>query len=118
LDERTKVATEKLGRKGAMKISKWLDKKEADGIAVSQISLPDDLSYDEVPDETIFFEEINPCGVQCTGNHPFSTVERFGHWYYSRGQDKKAGIHSSEMKWKLFTKDKDLALRTAKSHIE
>ncbi len=24
----------------------------------------------------------------CTGNHPFATVERFGHWYYSRGQDK------------------------------
>ena len=101
-----------------MKISEWLDKKEADGTDVSQISLPDDLSYDEVPDETIFFKAINPHGVQCTGNHPFSTVERFGNWYYSRGQDKNAGIHSSEMQWKLFTKDKDLALRTAKSHIE
>jgi hypothetical protein len=101
-----------------MKISEWLDKKEADGIDVSQISLPDHLSYDEVPDENICFEEINPCGGQCTGNHPFSTVERFGHWYYCSGQDKKAGIHSSEMKWKLFTKDKDLALRTAKSHME
>jgi hypothetical protein len=101
-----------------MKISEWLDKKEADGIAVSQISLPEDLSYDEVPDETIFFEEINPHGVQCTGHHPFSTVERFGHWYYSRGQDKKAAVHSTEMRWSLFTKDKDLALRTAKSHIE
>jgi hypothetical protein len=108
----------RLEKKQSMKISEWLDKKEADGIDVSQISLPDDLSYDEVPDETIFFKEINPCGVQCTRNHPFSTVERFGHWYYSRGQDKKAGIHSSEMKWRLFTKDKDLAVKTAKSHIE
>ena len=41
-----------------MKISEWLHKKEADGIDVSQVSLPDDLSYDEVPDETIFFKEI------------------------------------------------------------
>ena len=42
-----------------MKISEWLDKKEVEGIDVSQITLPDSLSYDEVPDETIFFKEIN-----------------------------------------------------------
>jgi len=101
-----------------MKISEWLDKKEAEGFDISQIVLPDDLSYDEVPDETIFFKEIRPCGILCTGNHPFSTVERFGHWYYCRGQDKKAGIHSSGMRWRLFTKNKDLAINTAKSHIE
>jgi len=101
-----------------MKISDWLDEKEAENVDVSQIALPTDMSYDEVPDETIFFEEINPCGLLCTDNHPFSTVERFGHWYYCRGQDKKAGIHSSKMKWGLFTKDKNIALQTAKAHIE
>ena len=101
-----------------MAISEWLDEKEAKNLDVSQIALPDDLSYDDIPDETIFFKEINPCGFLCTDNHPFSTVERFGHWYYSRGQDKKAGIHSSKMKWELFTKDKDIALQTAKAHIE
>ena len=101
-----------------MNISDWLDEKEAEGIDVSQIELPDDLAYDESPDETIFFEEINPCGIYCTRNHPFSTVERFGHWYFSRGQDKKAGIHASGMKWRLLTKDRDIALKTAKSHIE
>ena len=101
-----------------MRISEWLDQKEAEGIDVSQIVLPDDLSYDELPDETIYFEEINPCGILCKGNHPFSTVERFGHWYYCRGQDKGAGIHSSLMQWRLFTKDKDIALKTARSHIE
>ena len=101
-----------------MKISDWLDEKEAENVDVSQIVLPTDMSYDEVPDETIFFEEINPCGLLCTENHPFSTVERFGHWYYCRGQDKKAGIHSSKMKWRLFTKDKDIALQTAKAHTE
>ena len=101
-----------------MSISGWLDERELEGIDVSQIVLPDDLAYDESPEETIFFQEIRPCGILCTENHPFSTVERFGHWYYSRGQDKKAGIHSSEMTWKLFTRDKDLALKTAKSHIE
>jgi hypothetical protein len=80
-------------------ISGWLDEKEAEGLDVSHIMLPHDLLYDSTPDETIFFVEINPCGIYCTGNHPFSTVERFGHWYYARGQDKKAGIHSSGMEW-------------------
>ena len=101
-----------------MNISEWLDRKVAEDVDVSQIVLPDDLPYDEVPDETVFFKEANPCGILCTGNHPFSTVERFGHWYYCRGQDKAAGIHSSRMQWRFFTKDKDLAVRTAKSHIE
>jgi hypothetical protein len=38
--------------------------------------------------------------------------------FYSRGQDKKAGIHSSGMEWRLFTKNKDLALKSAKENIE
>jgi len=101
-----------------MTISDWLDEQEAANVDVSQIELPRNMAYDEDPEETIFFKQINPCGLLCTKNHPFATVERFGHWYYSRGQDKKAGIHSSEMKWRLFTKDKDLALQTAKAHIE
>ena len=101
-----------------MSVAGWLDEKEAEGFDVSQIALPNDLTYDEAPEETIYFEEIRPCSILCTGNHPFSTVERFGHWYYSRGQDKKAGIHSSEMEWRLFTKDRNLAIKTAKSHIE
>jgi len=101
-----------------MTISEWLDEKEEESLDVSQIALPDDLSYYDVPDETIFFKEINPCGVLCTDNHPFSTVERFGHWYYSRGRSKEAGIHSSGKEWRFFTKDRDLAIKTAKSHIE
>lgn len=101
-----------------MKISDWLDEKEAEHVDVSQIALPGDMSYDETPDETVFFKEIKPCGLLCSENHPFSTVERFGHWYYGRGQDKKAGIHSTEMTWRMFTKDKNLALQTAQAHIE
>ena len=100
-----------------MKISEWLDKKEAENLDVSQIVLPEGLSYDDVPDETIFFKEINPCGVLCTDSHPFSTVERFGNWYYSRGLDKEDGNHSAKKEWGLFTKDRDLAIRTAKSHM-
>jgi hypothetical protein len=101
-----------------MKVSDWLDREEAKNLDVSHIMLPEDLSYDEVPDETIFFEEINHCGILCPENHPFSIVERFGHWYYCRGQKKEAGIHSSGMEWRFFTKDRDLAVKTAKSHIE
>ena len=101
-----------------MKISDWLDEKEKEDIDLSQIEIPMNMAYDEDPDETIFFKEVNPCGLFCTQNHPFATVERFGHWYYARGQDKNAGIHSSEMKWRLFTKDRNVALQTAKAHIE
>jgi hypothetical protein len=99
-------------------ISDWLDEKEAEGFDVSQIVLPDDMSYDGTPDETIFYEEINTCGIFCTDDHPFSTVECFGHWYCCRGRDKGAGIHSSGTEWKLFTRDRDLAVKIAKSHIE
>jgi len=99
-------------------ISDWLDKKAAENVDVSQILLPPDMAYDGDSDETLFYKEKKPCGLFCTQNHPFSMVERFGHWYFARGQDKKAGIHSSEMNWRLFTRDKDLALRIAKSHIE
>jgi len=101
-----------------MKVSDWLDQKEAEGVDVSDITLPTNMPYDQDPDETIYYQEVKPCGLFCTENHPFATVERFGHWYLSRGQDKKAGIHSSEMKWRLFTKDKNLALQTAKARIE
>jgi hypothetical protein len=101
-----------------MKIAEWLDEKEAGGFDVSHIILPDELVYDEAPEETVFFKEINPCGIFCTGNHPFSSVERFGRWYYCRGQYKEAGIHSSGTGWRFITKDRDLAVKTAKSHIE
>lgn len=101
-----------------MTISKWLDEREAEGLDVSQIALPEALAYDEAPEETIYFREINPCGFLCTENHPYATVERFGHWYLCRGQDKRAGIHASGMEWRFITKDRDLALETARSHIE
>ena len=101
-----------------MNISDWLDEQKAEGVDVSQIELPKDISFDAVPDETLYFKEDNPCGLLCTENHPFSQVERFGHWFLSKGQDRKAGIHSSKMKWRLFTKDKTQALKTAKEHIE
>jgi hypothetical protein len=100
------------------KISDWLDKKEKENSDVSKIVLPADLSYNEAPDETIFFQEINPDGALSIANHPFSTVERFGHWYYSRGRDKATGRTSPGKEWRLFTKDKNLALETAKLHIK
>jgi len=78
--------------------------------------LPDDLSYDEVPDETIYFKEINPDGILSTADHPFSTVERLGHWYYCRGRSKVA--ISIRQEWKFFTTDRNLAVKTAISHIE
>lgn len=101
-----------------MKISEWLDKQEAENKDISHIEIPENLTFADDPDETIFYKEFRPCGLFCTENHPFATVERFGHWFYCRGQDKKAGIHSSEMKWWMFTRDRDLAIETAKEHME
>ena len=98
-----------------MKISEWLDEQEAEDIDVSEYVLPEDLSYDDGPDETIFSRN-REVGILCTENHPF-TVERFGNWYRAEGQDKEAGIHSSERRWSLFSRDKDLVVRTAKLHI-
>ena len=100
-----------------MKISDWLDEQVEKNVDVSRIELPKEIAYEDTPDETVFFEEINPCGHFCTKNHPFSKVERFGHWYLCKGQEKKAGIHSSKMKWRLITKDEGLAMQTAKSRL-
>ncbi len=101
-----------------MTCSAWLDQMLIDNVDFTQLELPSQMTYDEDPDEIVYFEEFDPCGILCDKNHPFSTVERYGHWYYCRGQDKKAGIHSSLMQWRLFTKDRQLAVRTAKEHIE
>lgn len=102
-----------------MNISDWLDEQEARNVDVSHIELPEDMSYDQVPDETLFFKEINHCGVLCPKDHPFSTVERFGHWYCSRGRGRDAdGIHSSQKEWRFFTKDRELAVRRAKDKLQ
>jgi hypothetical protein len=107
---------EELG-KVTMLISEWLDKMEAENADFTQLELPLDMICDEESVETVYFKEIDPCGIFCAKNHPFSSVERYGHWYYCRGQDKKAGIHSEAMKWHLFTRDREVALQTAKEHI-
>ena len=45
-----------------MKVSDWLDEKEAANVDVSQMTLPTNMAYDEDPDETLFYKEINPAG--------------------------------------------------------
>jgi len=99
-------------------ISKLLDEKAGDVTDLSHLDLPHVQPFAQPPDETIFFAEFNPCSMFCDGNHPFSTVERYGHWYYCHGQDRKAGIHSSRMRWHMFTRDKALALKIAKAHLQ
>ncbi|MEN6464427.1 MAG: hypothetical protein ABFD62_04520 [Syntrophaceae bacterium] len=101
-----------------MNISRWLDEKEAEGVDVSHIVLPEYLENSDTPDETIYFKEIRVCSILCAGNHPFATVERFGRWYYSRGRDRDNGPHTSKPQWWIFTRDKALAIKTAQAHIE
>ena len=101
-------------------LAEWLDDMAASGKDMSVLKLPEDLAYDTDPDEILFFQEINPCGFLCSQEHPFATVERFDHWYYARGRDKGETLHSAEPQneWGLFTKDEQLAIATAKMHIE
>jgi hypothetical protein len=101
-----------------MNISNWLDQQAEEQGKISRLELPSDLPYDTEPDEMIYFKEINHCGILCDKNNPFSSVVRYGHWYYCTGQDKSAKIHSDEQMWHLLTKDKLLALKTAKERIE
>jgi len=101
-----------------MNIAEWLDCKEAEGVDVSQIELPEELLFDAIPDESGFFKTYIPCSILCDREHPYATVERYGRWYYCRGQDKKAGIHKTGMEWRFITRNKDLAIRTARSRIE
>ena len=103
-----------------MTLAKWLDDMDADGKDMYNLKLPENLAYDADPDEILFFEEINPCGFLCSEEHPFAVVERFDHWYYARGRDKGETLHSAEPQneWGIFTKDKQLAIATAKMHIE
>jgi len=100
-----------------VKVSEWLDEKAAEGVDVSRIELPDELANVEVPDETLFFREYRPCSILCTRDHAFATVERFDHWYLSRGREKGTDPHSPGPTWWLFTKDRELALQTAREHI-
>ncbi|HCY83530.1 MAG TPA: hypothetical protein DHV36_00170 [Desulfobacteraceae bacterium] len=101
-----------------MKISEWLDDQQANGKDTAHIELPRGMLHDDDPDEMVFFEEYKPCGYFCAENHPFSSVVRFGHWFYCKGQKKAAGIHSEKMTWHLFTKDRDTALKTARENME
>jgi len=101
-----------------MKVSQWLDSQEALGVDVSRLAAPARLLSEDEPDETLYFTEIRPCSVLCTGDHPFATVERYGTWYYSRGREKDKGPHTAKPQWGLFTRDRDLALREARSRIE
>ncbi len=101
-----------------MTVSEWLDKKVAEGVDVSHIALPEDLAQDEAPDETLYFKEIRPCSVLCTGDHPFATVERYGRWYLARGREKEKGPHTTKAQWWLFTRNQDQAIETARTRIE
>ncbi|HOO36277.1 MAG TPA: hypothetical protein PK842_09085 [Smithella sp.] len=101
-----------------MGISKWLDQKEREGFDVSHVSVPEGMLQEESPAQTIYFKEIRPCSILCTGDHPFATVERFGNWFYCRGRDKEKGPHTTKPQWWMWTRDVELALKTAREHLK
>lgn len=45
-----------------MKISDWLDEKEAEKVDVARISLPKNMVFDEDPNETVFLQRKIPAG--------------------------------------------------------
>ena len=101
-----------------MNISEWLDKKEAEGIDLSQIELPDDLLYDASPDEVVFFSGGATLQHPLLEKSPFFYRRALRALVLLQGPGQEAGIHATGMEWRFFTKNKDLALKTAKSHIE
>jgi len=101
-----------------MKVAEWLDGQEAEGVELATLQIPKDILVNDDPDEIIFYREINECGLFCQENHPHAKVERFGHWFHAKGQDKLAGKHSDKMMWDLVTRDKNEAIRVARKHIE
>jgi hypothetical protein len=101
-----------------MGISRWLDNKEREGVDVSRITVPEDMLNEETPAQTVYFKEIRSCTILCVKDHPFATVERYGHWFYCRGRDQEQGPHTTKPQWWLWTRDVELALKTARAHIE
>ena len=101
-----------------MKISDWLDEKEA-GAQMYRNGIPKEMSYDEgALQMKLFISKQDRVRLLCTENHALFYGEHFGHWCYCRGQDKKAGIHSSEIRSGLFTKDKDVRIPNCETHIK
>lgn len=101
-----------------MKVAEWLDKQQAAGVAIADLEIPQEILVNDDPDEIIYYQEINECGLFCQENHPYAKVERYDSWYHAKGQDKRAGKHSDKMMWDMVTKDKTEALRVAREHIE
>jgi hypothetical protein len=99
-----------------MKISDWLDEKEAEKLDVSQIALPDDLSYDKVPDETIFLRRLIFAGFSVQAIIPFLRSSALDTGIIVEVETRRPAFTRQE--WRFFTKDRDLAIKTAKSHIE
>ena len=49
------------------------------------------MSYDEDPDETIYFKEINPCGILCEGKHPVLPLTVLATGFMAEGRIKMPG---------------------------
>ena len=100
-----------------MTLAEWLDQKAEEGVDLAGLSLPQEILYDAEADERLYFAEENPCGVFCRENHPYASVERYGHWYHAHGQAREAGVHSDRLTWQLFTKNRSEALQAARSRM-
>jgi len=70
----------------------WLDEKEERGIDVSILFCPLIWRTMKCPPKQSSLRRFVLANILCTGYHPFSTVERFGHRNYSRDYiDKPPG---------------------------
>jgi hypothetical protein len=83
---------------------------------VSEIDPPADLLYDDRPDETIYFDEINSCGILYRTITPFPPSSGSA-MVLCPGQDRNAGLHSAERN-EAVHQGQIVALSTAKAHIE
>ena len=101
-----------------MNISDWLDRKVAEGIDVQPRSHCLTICRMTLsPTRSYFFRFCSPA-VSSAQKSPLFHGRALRALVSCRGQDKKAGVHATGMEWTFFTKDKDLAVKTAKSRIE
>ena len=67
--------------------------------------------------EPLWAKSLNPCGGQCGGFHPGATVEQYAAFVCVRGQERRAGIHTSGLEFHEHFDNAEEAIAFAKEML-
>ena len=76
------------------------------------------MSYDEDPDETIYFKENKQCGILCEVNIPFLLLNGLANGFIAEGRIKKPVFSLPEWTGGYSQKIKIWPTNLHKEHIE